>query len=390
MPLYQDKRTNKWVIQYPVGYKYVPDKKNPGQMVKANKIKTEVIGISKKLAQKTLIQREAHWEQTKFDDEFIERPAKTKYSLKELIDWYLALPVVKKKRSYDKDKERSKYLLEHFGEILAEKIKPSMIEIFQSEMLKKVSYRGRTYQPATVNRAVALLKRIINLAIREDMIVKNPCWKVAQLAEENKRDRILNPEEYSKLVSELPRHLVPILQVGYQTGMRLNEILGLTWDRVNMKDGYLDLEAENTKTREPRRIYFNETIKNVFIDAGKIRGIGLNQVFIRKGRPIKSVRKGLEGAMKRSGIEEFTFHDLRHTYVTNARKAGVSDSVIMKLTGHKTMAMFTRYNTIDQADAIEAAEKVQGFLTLSDKENLENFTDHLQTAKLRQKKRSQP
>ncbi|MBF0510375.1 MAG: tyrosine-type recombinase/integrase, partial [Deltaproteobacteria bacterium] len=211
--------------------------------------------------------------------------------------------MAKKKRSYKKDVQRSQYLLQYFGEIQAEKLKPSMVESFQFEMLEKVSSRGEKYHPATVNRAIALLKRIYNLAMREDMVAKNPCWKVSQLPEENKRDRILTPDEYLKLLAELPRHLVPIVQIGYHTGMRLNEVLGLTWGRVNIKDGYLDLEPENTKTREPRRIYFNEVLKDIFLEAGKVRGIGHNLVFTRKGQPIKSIRKGFENALVRAGIE---------------------------------------------------------------------------------------
>jgi integrase len=61
------------------------------------------------------------------------------------------------------------------------------------------------------------------------------------------------------------------------------------------------------------------------------------------------------------GIEDFRFHDLRHTFNTNMRKAGVDQSVIMKLTGHKTAAMFHRYNTVDTADAKEAYRKLEGF-----------------------------
>lgn len=67
-------------------------------------------------------------------------------------------------------------------------------------------------------------------------------------------------------------------------------------------------------------------------------------------------------ACRRAGIEDFRFHDLRHTFHTNMRKAGVDQSVIMKLTGHKTAAMFHRYNTVDTADAKEAYRKLEGFL----------------------------
>ncbi len=70
--------------------------------------------------------------------------------------------------------------------------------------------------------------------------------------------------------------------------------------------------------------------------------------------------------MKETGIKDFRLHDLRHTFTTNARKAGVDRTVIMKLIGHKTLSMFTRYNTVDQADAKEAMERLEDFYGRND------------------------
>jgi len=123
--------------------------------------------------------------------------------------WYLELPAVKRKRSYDKDVERSKVLGRHFGDMQADKIKPSMVESFQHKMLETKNRKGRKYRPGAVNRMIALMKRIYILAIREDMALKNPCWKVAMLKEDNRMDRTLTPEEFERLVPELPGHLIP-------------------------------------------------------------------------------------------------------------------------------------------------------------------------------------
>jgi len=145
-----------------------------------------------------------------------------------------------------------------------------MVESFQEGMLERDYRRGRKYLRATVNRIVALMKRIYNLAIREDMALKNPCWKVTMLPENNKRDRTLSVEGFNGLIRELPDHLVPLVTLAYYTGMRLGEILGLTWDRVNMKEGYVDLGPQDTKTSQPRRIYFNEVMWSMFWKASKV------------------------------------------------------------------------------------------------------------------------
>ena len=366
MPIYTDKRTGKKVIQYQIGHRFVPDKKNPGKLIKRPKYKTEVIGKSARIAKKTLTQREAECEKRKYQEERESEAVNQTYTFPELVSWYLDLPTVKRKRSYNKDTERSANLLQYFGDMQADKIKPSMVEGFQCQMLETTNRQRRKYRPATVNRMVALMKRIFNLAVREDMALKNPCWKVEMLSEDNKRDRILTADEFNRLIKELPHHLVPIVHLGYYTGMRLGEILGLTWKRVDMKEGFVDLEPVDTKTSEPRRLYFNDVLWSVFRKASKARRIDHDFVFTFKGRPIKSVRKGFTNACKHAMIENLRFHDLRHTFNTNMRKAGTDRTVIMKLTGHKTLAMFNRYNTVDQGDAVKAMQNLDRFLAVQD------------------------
>ena len=207
-----------------------------------------------------------------------------------------------------------------------------------------------------------MMKRIFNLAMQEEMVTRNPCWKVTRLSEKNSRDRVLSLDEFEKLVKALPQHAADIVTVAYYTGMRAGEIFGMTWDRVNMKDGYFSLRPGDTKTGEGRRVYFNGEVRDVLERLGKVRSISHNFVFTYRGKPLKSIKVCLARALKRAKISDFRLHDLRHTFVTNARKAGVDRTVIMKLTGHKTLSMFTRYNTVDEADAKQALNLMEGHL----------------------------
>jgi len=376
MPIYTDKRTGKKVIQYQIGFRNVPDPQNPGKLIKRPKYKTEVVGKSARKARKKLVKKEAEWEQKKYSEDFVPEKPKPQYTFDELMAWYLELPVARNKRSYNTDVEKSKPIMMYFGRMAADKIKPSMVESFQDKMLKSKHQFGSNYKPATVNRMIALMKRVFNLAIREDMVLKNPCWKVTMLKEDNKRDRILSTGEFKRLLAQLPPYLKPIVNLGYYTGMRRGEILKLTWKKVHMQEGYLDLEPEDTKNSEPRRIYFNDALWEIFRRAGKVRGLKHDFVFTYKGKPIKEFRQGLNRALKRAGIENFHFHDLRHTFNTNMRKAGVDQTVIMKLTGHKTLSMFNRYNTVDQEDAVGAMKRLDLFL--SAQKSLES-SDQVQT-----------
>lgn len=77
---------------------------------------------------------------------------------------------------------------------------------------------------------------------------------------------------------------------------------------------------------------------------------------------MKSIKTALARALEETGIKDFRFHDLRHTWTTNARKASVDRTVIMKLTGHKTLSMFTRCNSVDEDDAKQALKMMDTYL----------------------------
>ena len=241
-------------------------------------------------------------------------------------------------------------------------IKPGMVEKYQHQRLQEPTRYGKPRSEANVNRTIDVLKRMFNLAVREELMEKNPCWKIKMLPENNARDRILSSEEFDQLLSYLPKHAAMVVRFAYLTGMRAGEIFNLSWDRVDMKDRVIRLLAEDTKTSEPRILYLTDELLDILIEAQKIRALGHNRVFTYKGRPLKGIRRTFINACKQAGIDNFRFHDLRHTFNTNMRKAGADPSVIMKLTGHKTTAMFHRYNTVDTKDAQEAYRKLADFL----------------------------
>ena len=101
----------------------------------------------------------------------------------------------------------------------------------------------------------------------------------------------------------------------------------------------------------------------LFSQLKRVRHIDHNFLFIYKWKPVKSISNSFKRACKKAGIEDFKFHDLRHTFNTNMRKARVERSVIMKITGHKTISMFETYNTGDMDDAYEAIRRLDDYLT---------------------------
>jgi integrase len=354
MGVYRRKDKNgKYYGPYVVQYPYAVDS-STGK----TKYTTVAAGFSKRLANSIFAKKMLDWAKKKH----LGLEARKDLTFSELADWYLELPGTQRLRTFKKIQEHCRTLKAHFGSMLAREIRPYMIEEYQQKRLSQKTLRGANYRPASVNREFEVLKRIFNLALRDELIEKNPCWKVSKLAEENARERILSYGELEKLTGALPSHAGDIVRMGYFTGMRFGEIVGLTWDRVNLREGCIALTASDTKTEKPRKVYLVPQALEVLEKANKVRRISHNHVFTYKGNPVKSINKALKTALKNTGITDFTFHDLRHTFNTNMRRAGVDDVVTMKLTGHRTLSMYLRYSTVDADDAKAAVRKFKDFL----------------------------
>ena len=205
---------------------------------------------------------------------------------------------------------------------------------------------------------------MVNRAFKRDKVsgqVIREFQKVERLLKKdsNARDRILTHEEFTLLCEHSARHIREILTMGYYTGMRRGEILNLTWDKVDIKTRFINLEAADTKDKEKRSIPICDELQKMLTNV--TRHINDPHVFLFRGKPVSDIRKALVNACEKADIiygrnikEGFTFHDLRHTFNTNMRKAGVPESVIMAITGHSTPEMFDRYNTVDQEDTRNA------------------------------------
>ena len=164
--------------------------------------------------------------------------------------------------------------------------------------------------------------------------------------------------------------------MAYYTGMRKGEILNLTWDKVDLKTGFINLLAEDTKDREKRSIPICDEAYSVLEAIPK--SLHDNHVFMFHGKPLTDIRTGLVKACKKAGIiygrfkkDGFIFHDLRHCFNTNMRKAGISESVVMSITGHSTREMFDRYNTIDKRDKKKAVDQLEVFF-----QSVDQSVDH--------------
>ncbi len=192
----------------------------------------------------------------------------------------------------------------------------------------------------TCNREIALLKHMYTLAIEWGRVEENPAKRVKLFKGERKRLRYLMPEEVQRLLSNCADHLRPIVTVAVHTGMRKGELLRLRRDQANFDLGMITLT--DTKNHETRHIPMSETVKEILqrIPGGEAHfftsGRGL-------GHAVQDIYHSFMSAVKRSGITDFHFHDLRHTFASNLVMRGVDILTVKELMGHKKLEMTLRY-----------------------------------------------
>lgn len=121
-----------------------------------------------------------------------------------------------------------------------------------------------------------------------------------------------------------------MLLLAYHTGQRLGEIVGLTWDRVDLKRGFINLRSQDTKTNESRQVPMAADIRIVFTDLYRSRKtLETRHVFTFRGKPLQRVSRSFKTALRDAGIKDVRFHDLRHCAATNLRRAGVDTATAM-------------------------------------------------------------
>ena len=273
---------------------------------------------------------------------------------------------------------------DYFGEnSLLSNIRYLNLESYRNHLRNKPTKGGTIRTDASVNREVACLHHVLGKGVEWEMIEQSPFdkGKSLTLKENNKRLRFLTEDEIKDLLSESAPFLRNIIECALNTGMRRGEILGLKWSQV--RNGFIYLDK--TKTNDARQIPVNDDLESLFDkikkeqsvakvyafpyggeSEKKEQNVSSAPIFTYDGRQIKSVRTSFKTAMTRANIQDFRFHDLRHTFASQVLMRGGSLKDIQELLGHKTMTMTLRYAHLTQEHKRKAVNLLNGLTASND------------------------
>jgi integrase len=258
------------------------------------------------------------------------------------------------KRSWLRDEQILNHLSTFFGkEKPLTEITPMQIEGY------KLQRRGKIAD-STVNRELALLKRMFNLAITWDLFLGlNPVRKVKFFREFNIGLRVLSTEEEEKLLQHAIPYLQDLICFALNTGLRIGEIFSLRWSNVDLKRGILAVFA--SKTQMIREIPINSETRKV-LEAWwlgkKNEGVFYNP---QTGKPFVDLKTGFNLACEKSGISGVTWHTLRHTFASRLVNSGVDIVTVKELLGHSSISVTMRYAHTNIESKRAAVEKLDGF-----------------------------
>ena len=207
----------------------------------------------------------------------------------------------------------------------------------------------------TINRALEVIRHVLNVA-RDDWgwIARVP--KIRMLKVPKRRVRFLKEEEADRLMSALPKHLVPVLRYALATGCRREEILGLEWSRVDLNRRVAWLEAGTTKNGEGHGVPLN---RDAILALRCVQGQHERWCFTYRGKRMGAIGSAWKRSLRRAGIEKFRFHDLRHTWASWHVMKGTSLQELMELGGWKSYEMVLRYAHLAPEHLSDAAARIE-------------------------------
>jgi len=238
------------------------------------------------------------------------------------------------KATVEEDKAKLRWLDQHLGNKTLDSINRDMIERIARAKQKDGCSN------ATVNRTLALVRAMLRKCAREwQWLDRAPM--VRMLKEPTRRVRYLTHAEADRLLAELPPHLRDMAAFSLESGLRAANVTGLKWSAVDLKRKLAWVHPDEAKARKAIPVPLNGAAMAI---VQKQIGKHQDHVFTFKDGPIEQLSAAAwYKALKRAGIENFRWHDLRHTWASWHVQSGTPLHVLQELGGWASYAMVQRY-----------------------------------------------
>ncbi len=258
---------------------------------------------------------------------------------------------------YDRIRSHLNKVREYFGNMDAAKVDELQVDRYRKHRLAKGIKR------ATINRETQYLMQALKLAAEKKLLARVPTVK--KYTENNARQGFFEVDDFERVVVLLPEDIQDFVHFAYHSGWRRGEIAQLEWRDV--EDEVIRLRPEISKTREGRVLGLIGEIGDIITRRRILQSDKVPWVFHRtlrgKVRPVGRFDKVWKKACATAGVPGRLVHDFRRSTVRNMTRAGVPEKIAMSITGHKTRAIFDRYNITNEEDIRAGQTRTQEYLT---------------------------
>ena len=287
-----------------------------------------------------------------------------KHTFAELVDRFVSdtLPT-KSSHASKTQKAQMLWWKGQLGSYVLGDVTPALITECRDKLLSEVTRTGRLRTPATVVRYMAALSHAFTVCINEwGWMEDNPIRKVKKPVEPRGRVRFLSDEERERLLKACNEsenvYLYPVVLLAISTGMRQGEIMNLSWGSIDLNSKRITLN--DTKNGEIRVVPLVGKSLDVITEYSKVKRIDTQLLFPSKVDATKPIdlRAPWSDVLKISGIENFRFHDLRHTAASYLAMSGATLTEIAEILGHKTLSMVMRYAHLTEGHTSSVVERM--------------------------------
>ncbi len=223
---------------------------------------------------------------------------------------------------------------------------------------------GQGAANSTINREISALSGVFRVVIEHQIIESNPCRLLKRLSEKSgQRNAYISFDDVQRISAGCRSWFQDMIQIGYLTGMRKGEIHRLRWSHINLAKRIITFHSSETKEGKSKRVPIHGDIVQVFERIGKVRSLGNDVLFQINGNPIKydSLQHPWTRALDKLQWADPRprFHDLRHSWKTNARRSGIDSEIREMILGHSNRALGVseRYGVISDEELVAAIDK---------------------------------